>query len=158
MKRRRMPESQVTHPNVTPLIDIVMCLIIFYMLVAKIGIKTGADKNIDLPASFQGLTLKDPGNTCTLNITAGGDQPLVTTLNPNTQQTEEVKIIDGAKKPLKAVLQLLKGRNDDFKVVIRADQNLDYRYLEPVLLTCSEVQIRDIRFATRKRELEAVAN
>jgi biopolymer transport protein ExbD len=153
-----MPESQVTHPNVTPLIDIVMCLIIFYMLVAKIGIKTGADKNIDLPASFQGLMLRDPGNTCTLNITAGGDQPLVTTLNPSTQQTEEVKIIDGTKKPLKAVLQLLKGRNDDFKVVIRADQNMDYHYLEPVLLTCSEAQIRDIRFATRKRELEAVAN
>jgi biopolymer transport protein ExbD len=33
-----MPAAHATHPNVTPLIDIVMCLIIFYMLVAKIGV------------------------------------------------------------------------------------------------------------------------
>ena len=35
MKRRHLQESHAAHPNVTPLIDIVMCLIIFYMLVAK---------------------------------------------------------------------------------------------------------------------------
>ena len=150
MKGRRMPVSSVTHPNVTPLIDIVMCLIIFYMLVAKIGIKTGADAKIDLPVSMQGIQLKDLGNTVTLNVSAAGEQPLITTLNPATGETEEMKVVDGTKRPLKAFLQLLRGQNQNFKVIIRGDQNLDYRYLEPVLIVCAEVQVKDVNFATRQ--------
>ena len=150
MKGRRMPVSSVTHPNVTPLIDIVMCLIIFYMLVAKIGIKTGADAKIDLPVSMQGIQLKDLGNTVTLNVSAAGEQPLITTLNPASGETEEMKVVDGTKRPLKAFLQLLRGQNQNFKVIIRGDQNLDYRYLEPVLIVCAEAQVKDVNFATRK--------
>ena len=41
MRGHKMPAAHASHPNVTPLIDIVMCLIIFYMLVAKIGVNTG---------------------------------------------------------------------------------------------------------------------
>ena len=149
MKGRRMPVSSVTHPNVTPLIDIVMCLIIFYMLVAKIGIKTGADAKIDLPVSMQGIQLKDLGNTVTLNVSAAGEQPLITTLNPASGETEEMKVVDGTKRPLKAFLQLLRGQNQNFKVIIRGDQNLDYRYLEPVLIVCAEAQVKDVNFATR---------
>ena len=43
MKKRRMPDMKEGGVNVTPLIDIVMCLIIFFMLVAKIGVTSGAD-------------------------------------------------------------------------------------------------------------------
>ena len=152
MKTKGLPESHVSHPNVTPLIDIVMCLIIFYMLVAKIGVKTGADQKIDLPLSLQGITIKDFGNTVTLNVSAGALEPLVTLLNPKTGQVEDLKIKDGTKKPLSAFLMLLKGQNEKFSVIIRADQNLDYRYLEPVLFTCAEVKVRDVNFATRKEQ------
>ena len=41
MRRHKMPDAHADHPNVTPLIDVVMCLFIFYMLVAKIGVNTG---------------------------------------------------------------------------------------------------------------------
>jgi biopolymer transport protein ExbD len=135
---------------VTPLIDIVMCLIIFYMLVAKIGIKTGADVKIDLPVSMQGIQLKDLGNTVTLNVSAAGEQPLITTLNPASGENEEMKVLDGTKRPLKAFLQLLRGQNENFKVIIRGDQNLDYRYLEPVLIVCAEARVKDVNFATRQ--------
>ncbi len=150
MRRHKMPAVHVTHPNVTPLIDIVMCLIIFYMLVARIGVKTGADKKIQLPISLQGITLKDLGNTVTLNVTPGAEQPQVTMLNPHSGQIEEVKISDGTKKPLKSFLQLLKGENQKFKVIIRGDQELDYGFIEPVLKTCAEAQVRDVNFATRQ--------
>ena len=81
MRRRHMPQAHATHPNVTPLIDVVMCLIIFFMLVAKIGVSTGAEASIDIPASILGQDLKDPGNALTLNVRAGpGDAPMVTAL------------------------------------------------------------------------------
>src|SRR5688500_5346518 len=149
--RRGMPQSHSVHPNVTPLVDVVMCLIIFYMLVAKIGVDTGADKKIDLPVSFQGVKLEDLGNTVTLNVSAGAEQPLVTTLVPTTGKTEEIKVVEGDKKPLRSFLQMLRGQNERFKVIIRGDQHLDYRFLEPVLVSCNEAQVRDINFATREQ-------
>jgi biopolymer transport protein ExbD len=148
MKRGKMPDSQVTHPNVTPLIDVVMCLIIFYMLVAKIGIRTGAEEKIDLPTSIQGIKIKDIGNTVTLNVTAAGEQPMVTTLIGGNIQ--EVKVVEAGKKPLKSLLELGKKYNPNLKVIIRGDQNLDYRFLEPVLFTCAEAQVKEVNFATKE--------
>ena len=68
MKKHSMPEMKEGGVNVTPLIDIVMCLIIFFMLVAKIGVARGVDKVIKLPDSM-GERIKDMGQTLlTLNI------------------------------------------------------------------------------------------
>jgi hypothetical protein len=59
MSKRHIPESHAAHPNVTPLIDVVMVLIVFFMLVAKIGVSTGADEKIKIPASILGIDIKD---------------------------------------------------------------------------------------------------
>ena len=82
MGKRHIPDSHTSHPNVTPLIDIVMCLIIFFMLVAKIGVSTGAEPMADLPASIVGTDIKDMGNTLVLNVyeKPGNDLPQVTAL------------------------------------------------------------------------------
>lgn len=152
MRRRKMPDAHADHPNVTPLIDVVMCLIIFYMLVAKIGVNTGQDAKIELPTSVMGISLKDLGNTVTLNVARPptGDEPLVSVLDPSNGQMVDLKIMDGAKRPLLAFLKLLKGQNNEFKVILRGDKNLEYRFLEPVLITCSEAAVRNVNFATRQ--------
>src|SRR5271156_6389610 len=95
MKKRHIPESRATHPNVTPLIDIVMCLIIFYMLVAKIGVSTGADSKIDIPASLMGNPIKDMGNTLTLNVRPGvADEPDVTALIKTGSEPTQLHLRD----------------------------------------------------------------
>jgi biopolymer transport protein ExbD len=164
MKMRRMPDIKEGGVNVTPLIDVVMCLIIFFMLVAKIGVDTGADQRISIPASLQGLDIKDMGNTLTLNIQPGPlDQPMVTALVEGVVQ--EVKLIDPAtgQKPLLNTLKKFRfgkdlrpgGVNDsndnpEFKVIIRGDEEMGYRFLEPVLITCAEAQVKNVNFNTRK--------
>jgi biopolymer transport protein ExbD len=146
-----MPAAHASHPNVTPLIDIVMCLIIFYMLVAKIGVNTGADKNMSLPASLKGITLKDLGNNVVLNVYPGaGEQPLVTLFNPKTSRTEEIKLIEGTKRPLLDFLKALRGSNERLSVIIRADEGTEYRYIEPVLVTCAEARVAEFNYATRE--------
>src|SRR3569832_514922 len=95
MRRRHIPESHGNHPNVTPLIDIVMCLIIFFMLVAKIGVSTGADQSITIPASILGQELKDPGQALTLNVRPFvGDEPMVTSNVEGGSQAQEIKLVD----------------------------------------------------------------
>lgn len=148
-----MPESHATHPNVTPLIDVVMCLIIFYMLVAKIGVTSGADPSISIPVSVLGKDLKDLGNTLLLNVREVADTPFVTALVDGSQRSpQEVRIIDPVTntRPLREVLKKLRGNNPEFKVIIRGDRDMSYKSLEPVLIACMEANVKDVNFNTYK--------
>lgn len=161
--RRGMPEIKEGNVNVTPLIDVVMCLIIFFMLVAKIGVATGADPTIDIPVSRIGDDLKDPGQALTINVRPGpGDQPLVSALvEGGSNEAQEIKLVDPVtnKKPLLEVLRKIKLGPDgkpntpddkaELKIIIRGDQDMGYRYLEPVLITCAEARVKMVNFNTR---------
>ena len=164
MRTRRMPDVKEGNVNVTPLIDIVMCLIIFFMLVAKIGVDTGADQAIVIPTSFQGLDIQDMGNTLTLNVRPGGtDQPMVSALVGGV--VEELRLVDpvSGHKPLLATLKNFRfgkdlrpggvdesADNPEFKVIIRGDESMGYQFLEPVLITCAEARVKNVNFNTKK--------
>ena len=166
MRRRRgMPESHATHPNVTPLIDVVMCLIIFFMLVAKIGVDTGADRKMTIPATIKGREIEDMGNTLTLNVreNPGLDQPIVTALIKG--ELRELKLVDTTTGVRQLLVELQRVRygndlkaggsfqnadNPEFKIILRGEEDMPYRFLEPVLLTCAEAGVRNVNFNTRK--------
>ena len=165
MRTHRMPDVKEGNVNVTPLIDIVMCLIIFFMLVAKIGVDTGADQAIVIPTSFQGLEIQDMGNTLTLNVRpiAGSDQPMVSALVGGV--VEELKLVDPVTghKPLLATLKNFRfgkdlkqggvkenADNPEFKVIIRGDESMGYQFLEPVLITCAEARVKNVNFNTKR--------
>jgi biopolymer transport protein ExbD len=166
-----MPEIREGGVNVTPLIDIVMCLIIFFMLVAKIGVDTGADRNIDIPTSVLGTDIKDLGNTLVLNVVNGptgvpDPQPIVTALvkerGAGGMQMQELKLryeADG--KMFDQLLDTLKfyregdavakiAANPDFKVVIRGDKSLTFRFLAPVLMDCNLAHVKTFAFDTKQ--------
>jgi biopolymer transport protein ExbD len=156
MKKVHIPETHVAHPNVTPLIDIVMCLIIFYMLVAKIGVTTGAEK-MDIPESIVGTDIKDMGNTLTLNVRPGAiEEPLVTALvklpGSAVSRQSELKLRDPAsgQNQLLNTLKMYRQQNDQFKVIIRGEADMPYRFLEPVLVACADANVRNVNFNTKK--------
>jgi biopolymer transport protein ExbD len=164
MRSHGLPRVHTAHPNVTPLIDVVMVLIVFFMLVAKIGVNTGADPKIVVPATIRGQDIKDMGNTLTLNVMPGeGDEPLVTALVRD--KVREIKIVDPSNnvKQLRVELEHVRfgqdmreggsginADNAEFKVIIRAPEDLDYRYLEPVLIACAEARVHSVNFNTRQ--------
>ncbi len=138
--------------NVTPLIDIVMCLIIFFMLVAKIGVSTGAEK-MDIPETFWGLKIDDLGNTLLLNVRRGaGDEPRITALVNEKQQEIRLSQMGASGKmesPLVDLLTKLRNHNDEFRIIIRAEKDLPYRYLEPVLLAAGQASVKNVNFNTK---------
>jgi biopolymer transport protein ExbD len=154
-----MPRSVGGEVNVTPLIDVVMVLIVFFMLVAKIGVTTGAEA-MDLPATILGAKIEDMGNTLTLNVRVGpNDEPLITALVSGKK--EELKILDPrtGHRPLADALRYFRfGKdakdprddNPEFKVIIRAEKEMPYRFLEPVLLACAESKVKNVNFNTAK--------
>jgi hypothetical protein len=151
-----MPAIQEGNVNVTPLIDVVMCLIVFFMLVAKIGVNTGAEKDIELPVSILGKELKDIGveSSLVLNVREIAGQPFVTALVEDASvsvgggrrggagEPVELKIFEPStgRRPLTEVLRRLRyGRdakpggknenadNDQFNVIIRGDRGVEDR-------------------------------
>src|SRR4051794_23379699 len=120
--RRHVPApARGNEVNVTPLIDVVMCLIIFFMLATKIGINNGADKSIKLPESVMGVNIKDPGGPVLLNVkpplgantsAMGSDLPIVTLLVGDTVIEKPIMRDTGGGKefPLVDFLKALKER------------------------------------------------
>ncbi len=156
MRKHGMPDVHVSHPNVTPLIDIVMCLIIFFMLVARIGVATGVDHNIKLPKSNIGMALSDLGNTITLNVSQVGMSPKVSARDPAIGE-DRVFNLPADSGTLVTFMKTLRGTNDLFKVIIRADKSTPYRCIEPVLQACASANVKDYNFETEKQEGEEVA-
>lgn len=148
MKIRRMPGMHHGGVNVTPLIDVVMCLVIFFMLVAKIGMKTGAEK-MTLPTSVQGTRIS-LSNTVTLNVMRGDELPLVTTLiDGNVSQVNLQETAGGQQQhPLRQMLQQVHQANPNVKVIIRAPWDLQYQYIEPVFQACAEAGIGNLNYTT----------
>lgn len=174
MKKHAMPEMKEGGVNVTPLIDIVMCLIIFFMLVAKIGVTRGEDKDIKLPDTILGTKIADLGNTLTLNVHAVGGSnpgvPQVTSINNGQKAALDILTANGD-RPLRRVLtEFKKTHGEKTSVIIRGGSDplknaddtpqkdekgdtvykeLTYGQLEQVLMEIATAGITDVAYETR---------
>jgi biopolymer transport protein ExbD len=178
MKSKGLQPAVEIRPNVIPLVDIVLCTIVFFLLVAKIGVSTGAEA-MDLPESYLGQSLSDMGNTIVVNVRPpkqwidnpkeveiGTLFPVITTLVDGEKRTVPVivvgadgKPVEHAPHPLYEVLVRLARANANFKVIIRGERNLPYQFLQPVLFTCAEAGARNVNFTTKQsiKQLQQVA-
>src|SRR3954469_12531534 len=151
-RKKGMPAVHGNEVNVTPLIDVVMCLIIFYMLVAKIGVSQG-NEQMDLAKSYLGKQVDDLGNTLTLNLLPVGDMERIKAKNEAERiapsEMQVVALVDGERRdlpilkdlgggtiqhPLREVLVKMKARyKENFKVIIRADADLPFVLVQGAL-------------------------
>jgi biopolymer transport protein ExbD len=152
MKKHSMPEMKEGGVNVTPLIDIVMCLIIFFMLVAKIGVTRGVDKDIKLPSAWIGAPIKDLSSTLSLNVhDMGRDRPPQVTALVNDEKRDLPIFIEATKdRPLRKVLTEFKNTHPQkAQIIIRGDADLDYAALEQVLTEMSAAGVTDTAYETK---------
>ena len=158
MKGLKLPAVHDMHPNVTPLIDIVMCLIIFYMLVARIGVNVG-DIPMNLPYSQWGTTIEDLGNTVTLNLEPNvvhglsRDGKTIETFKVPESEANTIEARMNPSEGLKKFLMAYREANPNIKVILRGDQNLTYQHIEPVLAVITLANIKSYNLATRTERL-----
>ena len=155
MRRHRMPDMKEGGVNVTPLIDIVMVLIIFFMLVAKIGVSRGEDESIPLPSAILGVSLESLSNTLTLNIhyNKSGEEPLVSAVINGEMKEIPVsrKYASGTDPELKRVLEEFQSINKDkSNVILHADRDLPYSQLEQVLVPIAQAGILNVSYETKQ--------
>lgn len=151
-----------------PLVDVMLCMIVFYMLAAKIGIDDGADKSIQLAVTRLGTEMQKIGvNRIVVNVRETLGQPDVTAKVESGTAVESLSVDgSGGRKTLRDVLRGLRLGKDgkegtaddapDLTVVIRGDAEMSYKTFMPVMLAVTEAGVKNIWHNTAKPEVEVV--
>ena len=148
MRRKGIEPMHDEHVNVTPLIDVIMCLIIFFMCCTTL-VKSEANDQVQIPRAKLGQEMPEQRGRLMINLLPrkaadgsvnAGDEPDV--------------IIRGqpvAMQDLTAYLRKEKQESPDLKVILRADEALTYQWISPVLISCVQANITSVNFSTRDK-------
>lgn len=133
----RLPTQNVQRGlqfNITPLIDVVFLLIIFF-LVASHFIRNEQVEQVELPTASQG---KDEDEAASrIVITVAADQRLMMGGHEAT--------VDEIERKLQIVAETQGAGATELR--IRADRSVPYSIVEPLLLAAARVGVSKVRFA-----------
>ena len=133
----RLPSQNIQRGlqfNITPLIDVVFLLIIFF-LVASHFIRNEQVEQVDLPLASQGKDEEEAASRIVLTVTT--DQRLMIGSQPITMEDLE--------KRLSFVAGQFGAGATELR--IRADRTVPYSAIEPVLLAAARTGVQKVRFA-----------
>jgi biopolymer transport protein ExbD len=135
MRRRSFHAAHpVSKINVTPMIDVIMVLIVFYLVVGKLA----ADQrsNIRLPPSATGLDEK-------------AQERLVINILPASVVIEGADVPEAA---LEATIRERLGGKPDAVVELRGARELNYGSIAAVIRACKQAGVESVRLATERAQ------
>jgi len=138
----RVPTSQRLHGvsfNMTPIIDVVFLLIIFFLVSSHLA-QQEVQLDLDLPTATTGgpPAMRSPTRV-TVNVLADG-QVLLGSDPVNVEQ-------------LGRRLQYVRRQaGSDLEVRLRSDRHVPYRHVELVLVSCAQNGIWNVTFAVIRTE------
>ena len=140
----RVPSSTTTRGevnfNMTPMIDVVFQLIIFFLLSSHLSQR---ENHLELPlpvaTSSQEENPNDDVPRITINVLADGT--LLLGGSPVLPSDLAIRL-----------QERLKQLGSGVEVRIRADRNVPSKHVDPILLACTQVGIWNISYAVYRRE------
>lgn len=136
-----MPESNIGAVNATPLIDVVLCMIVFFLIVGRLAETQRAP--MQLPQSVSGEQ-ETPPNSLVINIVPGEGPGSATRVIVDDDEVG----YEGIEPALRARL----ARQPNVVVQIRAPRGSTYGLVEPALEACGRAGVPDVRLATERAE------
>lgn len=123
--------------NLTPLIDIVFLLIIFFMVGTRFSELNEAEKNIALnvPEVAEAKALTDPPAKKVVNVTREGNVLL-----------DQTPVTLGQ---LRQQLAAARQQYPETGVVVRGDAESLYQHVADVIATCRQAEITDLNISVR---------
>jgi biopolymer transport protein ExbD len=132
------PEHPFGKINVTPMIDVVMCLIVFYLIVGKLAADQRA--TIRLPPSTTGVEEKTQ-DTLVINIMpAPSDVPARFVIDT----------LDISPENLQAAIKDRLVDKQDVVVEFRGSRELTYSAIAFAMRACKEAGVESVRLATER--------
>jgi biopolymer transport protein ExbD len=129
--RIRDPQSEAEEPiNLTPLIDMVFLLLIFF-LVATTFAQDERDQRVSLPVTSSPKPLSAPPRQVIINILADG--------------STKVGAKDYSREELAKLLERVARDDPDRTILIRADERSLHKYFAGVASLCRNVGISEVK-------------
>lgn len=125
------PDTGDEDVDLTPMIDVVFLLIVFFMTVANMI--TSEKKEIDMPVATHSVVPEEFGGRSTITVTREGN------IFAGVQPVD----LDG----LEGILQYELNNNPKLKVYIRADSYTEHQYVNDVMESCAALGIYNVIFA-----------
>ena len=140
---RKPPQATSLALNLAPMVDVMMCLMIFFMLATKMVEQEKS--RIALPVAQSAReTDKD-----------SGDIRFVINIRPRSDAPDPVYILREEEMSLSDVLRRLSAAasvNRNIECVIRADRDMAYEHIEAVMRGCAGAGIHHITFGALRRD------
>ena len=125
--------------NMTPMIDIVFLLIIFFIVSSHLA-RQETQLDLALPAAASGHEpLDDDARRLVVNVSAAGE----------IQLAGVALSVDELGQKIQFESQRTKG---DLEVRIRGDRQVPYRVVEPIMVACARAGVWKVTFAVVERE------
>jgi biopolymer transport protein ExbD len=131
------------HVNVTPMIDVVMCLIIFYLMVGHLA--SGRSGSVSLPSAGQGERAEQSA-PIVLNLAPSDEPDAAPDAAPVLTIGTERVAMQNLTQRLKDLAALTPGA----EVQIRADRRLAYGSVSPVLNACREAGLLSVKLVAQR--------
>lgn len=134
----RLKADEMPYINMTPMVDVVLCLLIFFMAATRLY---DWDDNE--------FAVKVPEVSSAAPLTSAPEDLILTIVGPGKVAVGETTVdLDS----LNRILVSARERYADQAVLVRGDGKLDYQALADVLSTCHEAGIKNVRLPVRPRE------
>lgn len=133
----RLQADELPHVNMTPMVDVVLCLLVFFIAATRLY---DWDEN-EFVVSVPQVTDASP-------LTAAPDDLMLTIVRPG------LVAVGNTTHELPALAKILQGARERFEdqgVVIRGDSALNYQDLADVLSVCDRAGIHNVRLPVRPR-------
>lgn len=134
----RLQSDELPQINMTPMVDVVLCLLVFFMAATRLY---DWDENE--------FAVKVPEVSDAAPLTSAPDDLALTVLAPNKVALKDQTLDLDA---LTRTLTEARKRYADQGVMIRGDGKLAYQDLADVLSACNTAGIRNVRLPVRPRE------
>jgi biopolymer transport protein ExbD len=144
MLASRLYAEEVPHINMTPMVDVVLCLLVFFMAATRLYDWDENQFSVRVPEVSDAAPLTPAPEDITLSVTAPGKVVVGDTIHNLASLTK--------------VLTEARAQYADQGVLIRGDARLSYQDIADVLAACEAAGISNVRLPVRPRETAAGSN
>lgn len=134
----RHQADELPFVNMTPMVDVVLCLLVFFMAATRLYDWEENEFTVNVPQVAEASPLSAAPDDLVLTIV----RPGVVAMGESTYELPA----------LTDVLRKSRTLFEDQGVVIRGDATLNYQDLADVLSACDAAGIRNVRLPVRPRE------
>lgn len=149
------PQPASMDLNLAPMVDVMMCLIIFFLLASKLVSAENYELNLPWAQGADQVEKSELGHRVTINVLrlpdAEAAEYIVVEWDPQTHEIRQTP------RPIEFIERLLLARADraqreeqELRCVIRADEDARYEDVEAVLRAAGLAKIGKIVFGVNK--------